>query len=217
MSAPVDTVPPAHPTRIDHRPWQEEPVAVPDDPPPRQRVPRRTGTGRCVEVTFAGAIEPGMIPSLCIDVGRLVTDTAADRLVCELSGLTQADLATVDALCRLRVAVQRLGCEIALRGAPPDLDALLAFVGLDGVLRDDDGSAPRVVVPGDPAGSGLGAGRQPEEREEAGRVEEEGDARDPPVLDVEDLQGPGLERATGAARFVLPEAGSTVGHHGDEP
>ncbi len=193
-------------------------MAVPDDQPPRPRVPRRTGAGRCVEVTFAGAIQPGMIASMCIDVGRLVTDTAADRLVCELSGLTQADLATVDALCRLRVTVRRLGCEIALRGAPPDLDALLAFVGLDGVLRDDDeGSGPRIAVPGDPAGSGLGDGRQTEEREQAGRVEEEGDARDPAVPDVEDLQGPGLERATGAARLVLPEAGGTVGHHGDEP
>jgi ABC-type transporter Mla MlaB component len=192
-------------------------VAVPDEPPPRPRVPRRTGAGRCVEVTFAGAIQPGMIPSLCIDVGRLVTDTAADRLVCELSGLTQADLATVDALCRLRVTVRRLGCEIALRGAPPDLDALLAFVGLDGVLHDDDGSASRIGVSGEPAGSGLGAGRQAEQREEAGRVQEERDASDAPILDVEDLQGPGLEGAIRAARLVLPEPGGSVGHHRDEP
>jgi hypothetical protein len=73
-----------------------------------------------------------------------------------------ADLATVDALARLQLVARRAGLELRLRRASPDLLDLIAFVGLDEVLR---------VEPG----------RQPEEREEPLGVEEERELSDPPL------------------------------------
>lgn len=84
-------------------------------------------------------------------------------LDCEVSGV-RADLGAVDALARLRLTARRLGCELALRGASPELAELLALCGLAEVLGDDE------VV---------GVLREAEEREQARGVEERVDPRDP--------------------------------------
>jgi hypothetical protein len=84
---------------------------------------------------------------------------------CDVGALIQPDLGTVDALARLVLAAQRLDRGVRLRGASPFLRELLAFVGLEEVL---------------PHGSVLllEAGRQPEQREEPGCVQEERDPGD---------------------------------------
>jgi anti-anti-sigma regulatory factor len=71
-----------------------------------------------------------------------------------------ADLATIDALARLHLAARRAGLELRLRNVSAELRELLAFVGLDDVLRVE------------PRG-------QAEEREERRRVEEERQLDDP--------------------------------------
>jgi hypothetical protein len=43
--------------------------------------------------------------------------------------------ATIDLLARRQLAARRLGRNIVLRGASLDLERLIAFVGLDEVLR----------------------------------------------------------------------------------
>jgi hypothetical protein len=43
--------------------------------------------------------------------------------------------ATIDLLARRQLAARRLGRNILLRGASLDLERLIAFVGLDEVLR----------------------------------------------------------------------------------
>ena len=176
-----------------------------DDPPMPDRAPRSPAV-RVVEVRFVGSIEPDMIAGLCADVRRLIEDTDAERLQCDLEGLTRSDLATVDALCRMRLAVLRLRCELALRNVPPELDALLAFVGLDGIAR---------VTPG-PETSGGRVRRQPEQREQGGGIEEEGDVDDAAVADLDDLQGPGLQLPVRAAGLVLPEGRRPVRQRRDE-
>jgi hypothetical protein len=73
-----------------------------------------------------------------------------------LSGRGSPDLRTVDALARLQLAVTRLGGTLVLRAVAPELGGLLELAGLGGEL-----------------------GRQPEDGEDAGRVEkgvEPGDA-----------------------------------------
>jgi len=60
----------------------------------------------------------------------------------------------IDALARLQLSSRRVGCELRLQHASRELQELLAFVGLDEVLR-------------------LEAGGQPEEREQRVGVEEE--------------------------------------------
>jgi hypothetical protein len=81
------------------------------------------------------------------------------RLSCDVHALP-ADGGAVDALARLQVAARRVGLELRLRHASPELCCLLRFTGLEEVL---------CVEPE----------RQPEEREERLGVEEEGELRDP--------------------------------------
>jgi hypothetical protein len=71
-----------------------------------------------------------------------------------------AELELVDALARLQLAARRRGLRLQLRVVPAELAELLELCGLGELL-------------------GLESGRQPEHREEAGGVQEEGDAGDP--------------------------------------
>ena len=75
-------------------------------------------------------------------------------------GDCRADIATANALARARVNARRLGARLHVVNASPELQELIAFVGLDDVL--------------------LGRRqRQTEEREEPLGVEECGEADDP--------------------------------------
>jgi anti-anti-sigma regulatory factor len=83
-------------------------------------------------------------------------------IVCDVAALTQADLDAIDVLAKLQLVARRHGYEVRLRGMSRELEALIAFVGLELVL-------------------GLEPGREPEEREDALGVEEEGELGDPPI------------------------------------
>jgi hypothetical protein len=74
-------------------------------------------------------------------------------LHCDVRGLAP-DVLTIDSLARLQLAARRLGLEVALRGASPELLDLLDLCGLRSVLR-------------------VEVGRQTEQREEGVGVEEE--------------------------------------------
>jgi hypothetical protein len=74
-------------------------------------------------------------------------------IVCDLRGVA-ADCVTVDAIARMHLAARRAGVELSLRHASAELQELLAFTGLNGVL-------------------GLEPGRQAEEREELLGAQEE--------------------------------------------
>ena len=72
-----------------------------------------------------------------------------------------SDIATLEALARLVLAARRLGLELRLAHAPPELRELVVVAGLGPTL-------------------GLQPERQPKKREEALGVEEEGHLRDLP-------------------------------------
>ena len=71
-------------------------------------------------------------------------------------------LAVVETLARLQLALRRRGGELRLLDAPPELAELVRLAGLADAL-------------------GLEPRRQPEEREEGLRVEEEGELGDSAV------------------------------------
>jgi hypothetical protein len=73
-----------------------------------------------------------------------------------------ADLGTVDALARLRLAARRSGLELRFGRVPDELRELITFVGLAEAL-------------------GLEPRGQAEEREERLGVEEERELADPPA------------------------------------
>jgi hypothetical protein len=78
------------------------------------------------------------------------------RIVCEIAGADVADLAVIEALARLALEARRLGLELRLSSASPELLELITFAGLEVVLL-----------------GGVDAGRQPEQREQPVGVEEE--------------------------------------------
>lgn len=86
-------------------------------------------------------------------------------VACDLAAVVEPDVGTVEVLARLQLAARRHGCEVRVRHASSELRELVDFVGLRHVLplRADLGLEPEW---------------QPEQREQAGGVEEEGDPDD---------------------------------------
>ena len=91
-----------------------------------------------------------------------------DALECDVGALEEAHVEVIEALARLQLAARRAGRWVVLRDANPDLRDLLRFVGLEDAL-------PCIDL------SGVEPGWQTEQREQAGRVEEEADAGDQPA------------------------------------
>jgi ABC-type transporter Mla MlaB component len=90
---------------------------------------------RVIAFTIHGPIGRSDLSGLCDRVCSLLTASAADVAVCDVSGVP-ADAVTVDALARLQVGARRHACRVRLRGASDELRALVGFMGLDDVLVD---------------------------------------------------------------------------------
>ena len=83
-------------------------------------------------------------------------------VVCDVAGLVHPTLGAVDGLARLQMGLRRAGRSMELHHACLDLRELIELVGLAGVLP----------LRGEPWG-------EPEQREQAGGVQEERDPREP--------------------------------------
>ena len=104
---------------------------------------------------------------------RLNRDGSARIVVCDVGGLV-ADLSSIDALARIRLTAARHGALFFLRNASGELRGLIALIGLSQVL------------PLEPPLS-VELQRQAEQREQPRRVEEERDAPDPRLRQIDDL------------------------------
>jgi ABC-type transporter Mla MlaB component len=110
----------------------------------------------------------GDLPGLCDRVREALGERPPTAVTCDLAGIADPDVGTVDALARLMLAANRRGCDVSLRNAPTELRELLALIGLEEVVRCD-------------ADSDLEPRREPEGGEEAAGVQEERDPADPPI------------------------------------
>lgn len=108
----------------------------------------------------APAVTRADIPALCADLAGRLRGRSGGVVVCDVAAVVRPDVVTVEALARLRLTARRHGWTLLVHGASPGLLGLVSLLGLDGVLPQ--------------------SGRQPEEREQAGGVEEVVDGRDPP-------------------------------------
>src|SRR5688572_13834076 len=54
-----------------------------------------------------------------------------------IAGSTRPDLTVIDSLARLALTARRFGGAVTVRGAGPELLALIDFVGLDDVILTD--------------------------------------------------------------------------------
>jgi ABC-type transporter Mla MlaB component len=146
-------------------------VVAPEDPAARGRpTPPAPAAGsprepKTIELGIAGPILSGDIPCLCAHARRLLESGDADRLVCDVGELADPDAVTIDALARLQLTARRVGSQIGLRNASRELRELLDFAGLSRVVPLSRESR-------------VEAGRQAEEREVGGGVQEEGDPAD---------------------------------------
>jgi hypothetical protein len=142
-------------------------LAAPDDSPPPRRVVRRPSAPPPIELALGARIERADIPGLCDQAElRLKDATDSECLVCDVGAVRDPDAVTIDALARLQLTASRLDREVHLRRASRELLDLLEFMGLSEAL-------PLF------AWSGLETGRQAEQREEGGGIEEERDPADP--------------------------------------
>jgi ABC-type transporter Mla MlaB component len=83
--------------------------------------------------TIHGPIARADLAGLCDRVCALLTESGAEVVLCDVCDV-EADAVTVDALARLQLAAQRAGCTVRLRGASPELCALVEFMGLADVI-----------------------------------------------------------------------------------
>jgi ABC-type transporter Mla MlaB component len=120
---------------------------------------------RTIVLIIEGPIERAHIPRLCERAGALVEGSHAHHVVCDVSALIDPDVATVDALARLRLTVHRLGCRIRVRDACHELQDLLRMTGLFDVIPLS-------------AESSLESQREVEQRKVPCGVEEEADPGD---------------------------------------
>jgi anti-anti-sigma regulatory factor len=117
-----------------------------------------------IVMVVGGRITRADIPVLCARVRRLAEAGPERPMTCDVGAVTDPDVDTVDALARMQLSAQRLGCSIRLRGASEALTDLLVLAGLAEVL-------------------GLCVERcgQSEQREHPGRVEEVREPGDGPA------------------------------------
>jgi ABC-type transporter Mla MlaB component len=117
------------------------------------------------DVLLVGAITPAEIRAARKRLRAVIGAGRMELVACDVMAVT-ADAGAVDGLARLQLTARELGCRIELRHASRRLEELIAFCGLRDVL-------PSELV--------LERGGQPEQREQAGRVEERVEPDDAPV------------------------------------
>lgn len=83
-------------------------------------------------LVIAGPVAAADVPRLCARLRALLDGTQAEVVV-DVRTLA-ADAVTIEALARLQLTARRAGRRISVRRASPDLDGLVAFVGLADVL-----------------------------------------------------------------------------------
>ena len=131
--------------------------------------------------------------------GSLAADCVPLLLV-DLTGWRTADLALVDLLARVCLQARRLGARVVVVPGGTGLPGLLELAGLAGVV---------------PLAASELCG-QAEPLEQTG-VEDVMNVRDVPVADLEDLQGPRLQRPPGGAWLVLGEGRGAVELDREQP
>jgi anti-anti-sigma regulatory factor len=87
-----------------------------------------------VVLVVRGTIGPAEIPQLCAQALDLLERSGADVVVCDVGGVVESDVGTIDALARLALTLRRLGRRVQLRDPCPGLRALVMLTGLDDVL-----------------------------------------------------------------------------------
>ncbi|AWL40251.1 MULTISPECIES: STAS domain-containing protein [Streptomyces] len=86
-------------------------------------------------LVLTGRVTRADVPGLCAELEALLTVPGTTVVDCDVGGVTDPDLALVEAVARLALVARRAGgVVLRLRDAPAGLRSLLALVGLAEVL-----------------------------------------------------------------------------------
>jgi ABC-type transporter Mla MlaB component len=95
------------------------------------------------EMVLSGRIAAADVPQLCERARLQLERSGSAVLICEVGALADPDATAVDALARLQLTARRLGGDIRLRHASPELLELLDLFGLSGVVPAGPEATPR--------------------------------------------------------------------------
>ncbi len=111
-------------------------------------------------LVVTGPVRQDDIPRLVAGLCAAARAPATGEVICDVGGITTADLGTVEAVARLRLAARGAGVGLRLRDPTPALWALLGLVGLAELCveverhpeeREPPLGVEEAVEPGDPA------------------------------------------------------------------
>ena len=120
---------------------------------------------KMIDLNIVGPIAPNEVSALCERAQRLLDQSGADLIVCNVSLLPRPDVAAVEALARIQLLARGCGCEVVIRSKSSELSELLELLGLTDVLPIYEQLPVQVR-------------RQSEQGKESSGVEEESDASD---------------------------------------
>ncbi|MFJ2089765.1 STAS domain-containing protein [Streptomyces sp. NPDC087901] len=93
-------------------------------------------------LVLSGRVTRAGTPRLCADLEAILATSDATVVDCDVGGIVEPDLASVEAIARLSLVARRAGGRrLRLRATPPELRLLLDLLGLGDVVDLDDGSA----------------------------------------------------------------------------
>ncbi|MGW6206023.1 STAS domain-containing protein [Streptomyces sp. NPDC055089] len=97
-------------------------------------------------LVVSGRVTRAGVPRLCAELEAILAASSADVVDCDVGGVVEPDLASVEAIARLSVVARRAGGRrLRLLHVPSELGGLLDLVGLaDVVGLTDDGRAQPV-------------------------------------------------------------------------
>ena len=115
-------------------------MVAPERPPPP--VTGRIGSADLPVVALGARVGPTEIAAVCGRVRQLICDQGANTVVVDVSRVVGPDVEALDALARLHLMARRFGRKIMIRHSCEQLEELVAFAGLDGVLCLEDEREP---------------------------------------------------------------------------
>jgi ABC-type transporter Mla MlaB component len=96
-----------------------------------------------IELGLAGPIERADIPALCERARTLMESGRARSILCDVGAVAAPDAVVIDALARLQLTALRAGRRIGLSHASSELQELLVYCGLSGVVPPSAGQTSR--------------------------------------------------------------------------
>lgn len=90
---------------------------------------------------LSGRVTRAGTPRLCAELETVLATTESAVVDCDVGGIVEPTLASVEAIARLSLVARRAGGRrLRLRGTAPELQLLLDLVGLGAVVDLDGGS-----------------------------------------------------------------------------